>query len=240
MKLAQEGIDLIKRREACRLKAYLCPAKVWTVGYGHTGPEVHQGLTISQDEAEALLLADLIVFDSAVLKACPDATPLQHAAMVSLCYNIGTGAFAKSSVARLHNAGKYAEAAQAFALWNKGGGKVLAGLVSRRAEESGLYLKGAPEETFETEIDAPAATAQGEKGLHQSRSMNGQALAGIGAIATAAPAVVPPDAISGLREAFDMLTPVAPYAVYGSALLVVIGIGLTIFARWHDRHEGRA
>src|SRR6185369_5373997 len=146
MRLTQDGIDLIKARESCRLKAYKCPAGIWTIAYGHTGPEVHEGWEITQDEADALLRADLITFDAGVTRICSTGTDCQHSAMVSLAYNIGLGSFAKSSVARLHNAERYAEAAQAFALWNKAGSKVLAGLVARRAAESALYLKDTPVE----------------------------------------------------------------------------------------------
>jgi lysozyme len=66
-------------------------------------------------------------------------TDNQFSAMVSLAYNIGVGAFARSTVARKHNEGDHQAAAEAFALWNKAGGRVLAGLVRRRKEEADLY-----------------------------------------------------------------------------------------------------
>src|SRR5438132_3438694 len=168
MKLIADGIDLIKSRESCRLAAYRGPAGVWTIGYGHTGEEVHEGLSISQPDADALLAADLCIFDAGVSKTCPAGSDCQHAAMVSLAYNIGLSAFQKSSVARLHNYGRYAEAAQAFALWNKAGGKVQAGLVSRRAAEAALYLRDQPPESL--------PTGEGEKPLAASRTLNGQVL----------------------------------------------------------------
>lgn len=242
MKLNQEGIDLIKSKESCRLKAYKCPAGVWTIGYGVTGEWVHEGLTITQDEADTMFLAEVAKYDAFVQRTCPKASANQHSACVSLAYNIGMGAFAKSSVARLHNAGKYAEAAQAFAMWNKGGGKVLAGLVSRRAEEAGLYLRGAPEETFQAEAEAPAATAQGENGLSKSRSMTGQGIALGGTALTAAAPVLSEN--SGMfQQIIDSLGPVAGYASWiGTAIvaLTVAGLAYGMYARWSDRREGRA
>jgi len=140
MKTSQEGIDLIKRFEGCKLESYLCPANIWTVGYGHTGSDVTQGLKISQGTAEILLRQDLGKFEDAVTKYAGKAHQNQFDAMVSLCYNIGQGNFSKSSVARLHRNGQYTGAAAAFLLWNKGGGKILAGLVNRRKAERNLYL----------------------------------------------------------------------------------------------------
>ena len=140
MKTSQEGIDLIKRFEGCKLEAYLCPANVWTVGYGHTGPDVIKGLKISQGTAEVLLRQDLAKFEAAVTKYAGPAFQNQFDAMVSLCYNIGQGNFSKSSVARLHKHGQFNGASAAFLLWNKAGGKILAGLVNRRKAERNLYL----------------------------------------------------------------------------------------------------
>ena len=140
MKTSQEGIDLIKRFEGLRLTAYKCPAGIWTVGYGQTGPNIKQGTTITLEQAEQLLVTSLIQYENAVDKYAGKAHQNQFDAMVSLCYNIGIGNFSKSSVARLHKAGQYTGAAAAFLLWNKAGGVVLAGLVNRRKAERNLYL----------------------------------------------------------------------------------------------------
>jgi lysozyme len=140
MKISQEGIDLIKEFEGCSLKAYRCPAGILTIGYGHTGKHVTQGMVITQFEAENLLKSDLVRFEEAVTRSAGPAYQNQFDAMVSLAYNIGTAAFAKSSVARLHSHGQYTGAASAFLLWNKAGGMVLAGLVRRRKAERNLYL----------------------------------------------------------------------------------------------------
>lgn len=146
MKTNREGIELIKRFEGLRLTAYLCPANVWTIGYGHTSaagaPVVKKGMKITKDEAAEILVRDLVKYEVAVMKALTrNPNENQFSAMVSLCYNIGPGAFAKSSVVRKFNAGDASGAAAAFRLWNKAGGKVLAGLVRRREEEIILFSK---------------------------------------------------------------------------------------------------
>lgn len=136
------GLDIVKASEGLRLKAYICPAGVLTIGYGSTGPHVKPGMVITEAQAEELLRSDLRRFEDAVSVAAPTATDNQFAAMVSLAFNIGEGAFRKSTVLRKHKAGEHVAAAEAFKLWNKGGGKVLPGLVKRRAVEAQLYRTG--------------------------------------------------------------------------------------------------
>lgn len=136
------GLALIKEFEGLELKAYLCPAKVWTIGYGSTGPHVTPGQVITEAQADVLLQRDLDRFEDAVAKAAPGATQAQFDAMVSLAFNIGIGAFGKSSVLRLHKAGDHRAAAEAFGMWIKGGGRVLPGLQRRRAKEADLYRRG--------------------------------------------------------------------------------------------------
>ena len=143
MKTNAAGIELICRNEGCGLAAYKCPAGIWTIGFGHTGPDVKPGRVITREEAEHLL-ADRLEreFEPAVLNAIGDAptTENQFAAMVSLAYNIGVGGFRRSTVARKHCEGDYEAAAKAFSMWVKAGDRTLAGLVRRRKEEADLYL----------------------------------------------------------------------------------------------------
>lgn len=140
----QSGLDMIKSFEGLRLRAYPDPGtggKPWTVGYGHTGPDVHPNTHITVQEAEALLKGDLDKFEAGVEKAVgANTTDNQFAAMVSLAYNIGLGAFLRSTVLRQHRAGNHKLAAAAFLMWVKGGGRTLPGLVRRRATERALYL----------------------------------------------------------------------------------------------------
>lgn len=145
MKTNRAGIELLKRWEGCRLKAYQDSVGVWTIGYGLTSAAgiipVTAGLTITQQQADDYLVRALVKYEAAVTKALTRApNENQFSAMVSLCYNIGPGAFAGSSVARHFNAGNLHSAADSFLLWNKAGGRVLKGLVNRREDERRLFL----------------------------------------------------------------------------------------------------
>ena len=133
------GLELIKSFEGCKLKAYVCPAGVLTIGYGSTGSHVKPGMVITQDQADELLRSDLRRFEDYVDQHCKPATDNQFAALVSFAFNVGEGNLRTSTLRRLHNAGDYAGAQGQFARWNKGGGKVLAGLVRRREAEAKLY-----------------------------------------------------------------------------------------------------
>jgi len=147
MKVNAEGYALIKKFEGCRLKAYLCPANVWTIGYGNTfyenGMKVKEGDVITQQRAEEL--AKFIIDQFAVTIEPFIQKPLtdnQFSACVSLAYNIGTSGFKRSSVFKKLNINpNNPTIADSFKLWNKGGGKVLAGLVKRREAEIALYFK---------------------------------------------------------------------------------------------------
>ncbi len=145
MQVSTQGRSLIESFEGCRLAAYLCPAGVPTIGYGHTAG-VKMGDTLpDKTAADNLLSQDLVGFAGQMDRALAGVPASQHQfdAMVSLAFNIGMGNFSTSTVMRQHKAGQYAAAAAAFALWNKatvdGQLQVLPGLVSRRAAEAALY-----------------------------------------------------------------------------------------------------
>jgi len=133
------GINLIKEFEGLRLEAYRCSAGVLTIGYGTTAG-VKPGQAITAAKAEELLAADLRKFEDTVNTAV--AVPLtqgMYDALVSLTYNIGSGAFRASTLLRKLNAKDYAGAAEQFPRWNRAGGKVLAGLTRRREAERKLF-----------------------------------------------------------------------------------------------------
>lgn len=145
LELTENCVPMIERDEGDVLTAYPDPGTggaPWTIGYGHTGPDVYPGLVITQEQANALLLADLKKFQTGVEAALSGATTqnCQFSAMVSLSYNIGLGNFGGSSVLRLHKMGQYQQAADSFLLWDKAAGRVLPGLVRRRHQERELYL----------------------------------------------------------------------------------------------------
>ena len=139
--ISKEGLELIKEFEGCRLKAYKCPADVWTIGYGHTDG-VKEGDVITQEKADALLASDLDLFSSGVKRlVSADIDNNQLGALVSFAFNLGLGNLRHSTLLRMVNAGDFLGAADQFLRWNKAGGKVLAGLTRRREAERQLFLK---------------------------------------------------------------------------------------------------
>lgn len=131
-------IDLIKRFEGLRLKAYLCPAGVWTCGFGSTGPDIRKGTVWSIEQAEARLQADAHAFTLATLKLCPGLSGERLAAVADFAYNLGATRLASSTLRRKINAGDLEGARVELSKWVRGGGKVLPGLVLRRAAEAAL------------------------------------------------------------------------------------------------------
>ena len=128
---------LIKQFEGLRLEAYRCPAGIWTIGYGHTAG-VSEGMKITEVEAERLLLEDL----KPVLAVLPSGLNAnRRAALASFVFNVGVGAFCRSTIRRLviENPDN-PRIADEFARWRYGGGKVLPGLVARRRAEAELYF----------------------------------------------------------------------------------------------------
>lgn len=144
MKTSKLGIELIKKYEGCELEAYLCPAGVWTIGYGST-KGVSKGDTITKEEAEQVLKND-IMHEAEVYVDNFVTTKLnqnQYDALVSFTFNLGGGALQKSTLLKKLNKGDYQGAANEFTRWVYAGGKKLNGLVKRRREEKELFLKGA-------------------------------------------------------------------------------------------------
>ena len=141
--MSPDGLAILQYFESCRLEAYWdADGKVWTIGWGDTGPDVVKGLRITQAEADERLKRRLArEFVPGVLASL--ARPVSQAqldAMVDLAYNIGVGAFQGSTLVRLFNAGDQAGAAEQFPRWNKSGGKVLLGLRRRRAADRARFL----------------------------------------------------------------------------------------------------
>jgi len=133
------GRAIIEEHEGLRLEAYKCPAGIWTIGYGHTG-DVKEGDRITRHQAEAILEYDLGRYEDAVARLAPKATGPQFSALVAFVFNVGIGAFEKSTLLKEFLAGRTLNAAAEFDRWTRGGGKVLPGLVKRRAAERALFL----------------------------------------------------------------------------------------------------
>lgn len=133
------GKDLIKKFEGCKLKAYLCPAGIPTIGYGHTYG-VQLGKEITQEQAETLLDNDYPYYEKQVLDLLKvEVTENQLGALTSFAYNLGVNALKKSTLLKLLNGGDPVSAAKEFDKWTKAGGVVLPGLVKRRAAERALF-----------------------------------------------------------------------------------------------------
>ncbi len=137
----QAGIDIIKEHEGCELNAYRCPAGVLTIGYGSTR-DVHEGMTITQQEADERLFIDLHDAEEAVDREISAVlTDNQFSALVSFTFNVGAHALHDSTLRRKLNAGDYACVPTELNKWRKGGGKVLSGLVARRKAEGELFTR---------------------------------------------------------------------------------------------------
>lgn len=141
MKTSNKGIELIKRHEGFRSKAYKCPADVWTIGYGHTRG-VNNGDVITKEQGERFLRQDLQHAEGVVNSQHLNLTQCQFDALVSLVFNIGSGNFMRSTLLRKAKAdANDSSIAYEFSRWKYGGGKVLPGLVRRRKDESDLYFQ---------------------------------------------------------------------------------------------------
>lgn len=141
--MSPDGLTILQYFESCRLEAYWdADGKVWTIGWGDTGPGVVKGLRITQADADERLRRRLArEFVPGVLKALTrPATQAQLDAMVDLAYNIGVSAFQGSTLVRLFNAGDFTGAAEQFPRWSKSSGKVLLGLRRRRAADRARFL----------------------------------------------------------------------------------------------------
>jgi len=144
--LNQATIDLVKEFEGLRTKAYKDSVGIWTIGYGTTaragvGIDPAPGMEITEAEAEYYLQKGLEKFSTEITGAIT--RPInenEFGAFVSLAYNIGSGAFKRSTALRKFNAGDKQGAANAILMWNRAGGKVLKGLVRRREAERALFL----------------------------------------------------------------------------------------------------
>lgn len=161
MKLSQAGADLMHRYEGCRNRPYLCPAHIWTIGYGHVlyqqqirlpmvGQTCRKDYPLaegdnrvwSKDEINSLFASDVSSFERGVLRLVPGVVGRQGAfdALVSFAFNAGLGNLQRSQIRIKANRGEWESAAEALMDWTKGGGRVLPGLVKRREAERALFL----------------------------------------------------------------------------------------------------
>lgn len=140
MQYSKTGLALTENFEGCRLKAYQDIRGIWTVGYGHTGPDVHVGMVITQGQAEALLAQDIQHAAEVVnrLVTVP-VTQGEFDALTDFVYNLGEGHFAGSTLLKLLNEGNYQGAAAEFDKWSYAAAIQVAGLLRRRQAETAEF-----------------------------------------------------------------------------------------------------
>ena len=248
MKLSEEGLRLIKSFEGYHTRledgscaAYLCPAGVPTIGYGCT-VGVRLGMVWSEAQAEKALAKEVERFEDAVTRLVT--VPISqnaYDALVSFAYNCGEGALAKSSILRRLNKGDMAGAAQAFHLWNKGGGRVLPGLVSRRAREAALFLKPdtKPEEPIMPQ--AVAASAEPAKPATVATGAAGAAVVATQVIPGLPVPSVPPEItdsltnVSAWKGMGEQLWTLKEWAVSQPMLAGALSLSIGAFWMWSKK-----
>jgi lysozyme len=262
--LSGQGGALVKSFEGClrpidqtktQFKPYICPAGVLTIGWGHTndnGRKFTSRDIWTKGECDAEFRSDMRRFEAAVRRRVRvELTQPQFDALVSFTYNCGEGNLSKSGLLRKVNAEDFEGAVLEFAKWNRGGGKVLAGLTRRRAAEAKLFETGNhavvhaeyavaaadSDEPMPQQVDAPEGTAKS-----MASSKIGNAQIGIGAAGLVEGASAVNDAASqatALKQnahelgIMDVLSTLVTSPVFWVAVAIVIAAGAT----WYWRRE---
>lgn len=196
MKTSENGIELLKRFEGLELEAYQDIAGIWTIGYGHTGPDVQPGMKLTEREAEELLRRDLKSREQAVSSAVKvSLNQNEFDALVSFVYNVGAAAFRGSTALKRLNRSDRIGAADALTWWNKAtvGGvlREVLGLTRRRAAERALFLTPTalasvrdPEQIAENSRVTPIESGPRRENVAESRTVQGAAIAGGAGVAS--------------------------------------------------------
>lgn len=146
MKVSQNGLALIQKYEGFRAKAYLCPANVFTIGWGTTkidGLPVKAGMVCTEAQALEYLKKDVEKFEKEVLDLVKVRISQEmFDSLLSFVYNLGSSNLKSSTLLKLLNSKEYAKVPAQFLRWSKAGGKVLEGLLRRRRSEAELFRKG--------------------------------------------------------------------------------------------------
>jgi lysozyme len=260
LRTTQNGLDLIRAFEGEKLKAYRCPAGVWTIGVGHTSaagaPKVTEGMVITKAESAEIFRRDIDTFEDAVERLLAKAKvnvvePCEFDAMVSLAFNIGLGAFKGSTVLARYLRGDKAGAAAAFAWWNKVKGVAVAGLTRRRKAETALF-RGETSVALAKALDfnepMPQRVDRPKPPKSMAASKTGNAAVTVGGVGVGL-------AIEGVRGAVEQSRVIRDTAqsageVFGlsgsTAILIGAGVvvaGLAVFIWWDRRrrlHEDMA
>lgn len=248
--IPQAVIDLVKTAEGLRLTAYPDPASggaPWTIGWGHTGPDVRPGLTITKERAEELLHADLSAAAAIVDRVVTaPLTAMQRGALVSFVFNVGAGRAKRggdpgkdgfvtlktgkpSTLLVKLNGGDTAGAAAEFAKWTRGAGQVMPGLVKRRAAEAALFL---------SDVDHPSCAAPEPPPAPKPLAKSAAGVGGGGALGLAGVAVV----IDQAREVSDAARGLLDSLPSGGlgwvvALPLAGAVAFLLYQRWADQRH---
>lgn len=234
------GAELISSSESIRLKAYLCPAGIPTIGRGHTHGITHQmvkdGYTITVEQERELFRQDMEGWERDVLyllERKPNENQL--AAMISLAFNIGLKAFKTSSVVKAYERYDDTAASRAFGLWNKatvnGTKVVLPGLVTRRAREAALYLTPVDAREMETMPQA----VEPPKSMASSKINQASVVAG----ASTALATIN-EVTKHVTEFKGQITSLEGWIIPGLLLVGLCAIGYIVYERFQQRKQGNA
>ena len=243
MKTSAAGINLIKEFEGVRLKAYRCPADVWTIGVGHTSaagpPVVKAGMEITNAQAMKILANDLVKFEDGVDSAVK--VPLkqnQFDALVSFAFNVGLGALAKSTLLRKLNAGQYDAVPAELMKWTKAGGKELPGLVRRRRAEAALWRGVDDSKVIKQDARVEPDAPKPSKTMVQSKEGNAAMLTGGAATLSAVN-----DAAQQVKETGDTFTSLLDLLKSPSfllTLLIIVAAAAIWYWRWQRLKEDGA
>ncbi len=251
------GLLLIKTYEGLRLTAYPDPGtngEPWTIGYGHTSaaglPRVVRGLTITKEEADAILERDVARFSGGVdlLITNRKLTENQYSALVSFAFNVGLGNFRKSSVLKAVNAGELDKVPWRLQLWVKAAGRKLPGLVKRRAAEAALFERGylatplmmaeLPELTQAEQLELYDARIDNvEPDLGKSMFKSKINLAAVGSVAVGAWGAVK-DAAYQVQEAGTIFGFTPKFLVAATTIVALVVLaGWVINERWKQSND---
>jgi lysozyme len=266
--LSSEGGALVRSFEGClhpidaartQYRPYVCPAGVLSIGFGHTndnGRKFTSRDTWTKGECDAEFRADMRRFEAAVRRRVKVAlTQHEFDALVSFTYNCGEGNLAKSTLLRKVNAKDFEGAANEFAKWNRGGGRVLNGLTRRRAAEAALFRDGDHAAAHTSYQAAKHADPDGHEPMPQrvdlapgsakpmAESKIGNTQIAIGAAGAAEAAAKAKDALdqaNSIKEGakdlgvLDVLEQLASSPMFWVAVAIVVGAGFAWY--WRRQH----
>jgi lysozyme len=237
MRMSDQGIDaLLKKFEGCKLKAYKDPVAIWTIGYGHTSaagaPDVTEGLTITQAEAEEILKRDLVKYEKPVADLVK--VPLsqhQFDVLVDFAYNAGVGNLKTSTLLKKVNAGDFDAVPTELMKWTKAKGKELPGLVRRRQAEVTWWNahQDHPHDSVDHRVEPDTVPV---KTITESKQANGAiAIGALGSVGAAK------EVVEQVQEANDLFATVMGMLKDTNFLIMVtiVVIGGAIWY-WRKKH----